>query len=75
MILNIAKGSRPNIYDGNWHNIFLLWPTRINDNQVAWLQTMSCRHVVIDEGTWAGGSRWEFKNVDGSIYQGPIKGD
>ncbi len=44
------------------HRVFLWWPTRINRDEIAWLEFAERHLVVDDEGCWAGGYRahWEY---------------
>ncbi len=44
------------------HRVFLWWPARVNQHEIAWLEFVDCRLVVDDEGNYAGGYRahWEY---------------
>lgn len=76
MILNISNQKPPNVYDGQFHSKFAWWPTRIDDNRVAWLEKVNRRYVILDEGTWAGGYKycWEYYTYKG-VWRGKVRGD
>lgn len=46
-----------------WHKVFTLWPVRLDNETVIWLEHVMRKLVVDDEGSWAGGykAHWEYK--------------
>ncbi len=59
MLLHRVKKPEKSPYA--WQRKFAIFPVRVSESELVWLESYERRFIVDDPGNWAGGFRYHFE--------------